>query len=165
MNASERYHGLDFVRAIAMLLGLVLHVCIFFMPADNYNWFSGEYSGDPVNRWLLNFIHLFRMELFFLMAGFFAELVIIRKGFSSLVRDRAKRILMPFIFGVLIMVPLHFFIINVNGFYSSTLDGMGIFERYKSLFLWGVFADKVIYDQSDTLAHYWFMYYLIIIYI
>ena len=165
MNASERYHGLDFVRAIAMLLGLVLHVCIFFMPADNYLWFSGEYSGDPVNRWLLNFIHLFRMELFFLMAGFFAELVIIRKGFSSLVRDRAKRILMPFIFGVLIMVPLHFFIINVNGFYSSTLDGMGIFERYKSLFLWGVFADKVIYDQSDTLAHYWFMYYLIIIYI
>ena len=165
MNASERYHGLDFVRAIAMLLGLVLHVCIFFMPADNYKWFSGEYSGDPVNRWLLNFIHLFRMELFFLMAGFFAELVIIRKGFSSLVRDRAKRILMPFIFGVLIMVPLHFFIINVNGFYSSTLDGMGIFERYKSLFLWGVFADKVIYDQSDTLAHYWFMYYLILIYI
>ena len=102
MNASERYHGLDFVRAIAMLLGLVLHVCIFFMPADNYLWFSGEYSGDPVNRWLLNFIHLFRMELFFLMAGFFAELVIIRKGFSNLVRDRAKRILMPFIFGVLI---------------------------------------------------------------
>ena len=165
MGENERYHGLDFVRAIAMLLGLVLHVCIFFMPADNYLWFSGEYRGDSVNRWLLNFIHLFRMELFFLMAGFFAELVIIRKGFSNLVRDRTKRILMPFIFGVLIMVPLHFFIINVNGFYSSTLDGMGVFERYKSLFLWGGFADKAIYDQWDTLAHYWFMYYLLLIYI
>ena len=137
MEPQERYHGLDFVRAMAMLLGLVLHVCIFFMPVDNYRWVAGEYSGDPVNRWLLNFIHLFRMELFFLMAGFFAELVIFRKGFGNLLKDRTKRIVLPFIFAVLFMVPLHFFVTNVNGFYSST----------------------------DILAHYWFMYYLIVIYL
>ena len=29
---NRRYHDLDFVRAAAMLLGLLLHVCIFFMP-------------------------------------------------------------------------------------------------------------------------------------
>ena len=40
---------------MAMLLGLILHVCIFFMPVDNYRWVAGE-CGDPVNRWLLNFI-------------------------------------------------------------------------------------------------------------
>ena len=165
MEPQERYHGLDFVRAMAMLLGLVLHVCIFFMPVDNYRWVAGEYSGDPVNRWLLNFIHLFRMELFFLMAGFFAELVIFRKGFGNLLKDRTKRIVLPFIFAVLFMVPLHFFVTNVNGFYSSTLDGYGIFERYKALFFWGAFADKPIYDQTDILAHYWFMYYLIVIYL
>ena len=165
MESEERYHGLDFVRAMAMLLGLVLHVCIFFMPVDNYGWVAGEYSGDPVNRWLLNFIHLFRMELFFFMAGFFAELVIFRKGFGNLLKDRTKRIVLPFIFAVLFMVPLHYFIINVNGFYSSTLDGYGFFERYKVLFFWGAFADKPIYDRTDILAHYWFMYYLIVIYL
>ena len=164
MDKQERYHGLDFVRAMAMLLGLVLHVCIFFMPVDNYLWVAGEYSGDPVNRWLLNFIHLFRMELFFLMAGFFAELVIFRKGFGHLLKDRTKRILVPFIFAVLFMVPLHFFVTNVNGFYSSTLDEYGFFERYRVLFFWGAFADKPIYDQTDILAHYWFMFYLIVIY-
>ena len=165
MKKQERYHGLDFVRAMAMLLGLVLHVCIFFMPVDNYLWVSGEYSGDPVNRWLLNFIHLFRMELFFFMAGFFAELVIFRKGFGNLLKDRTKRIVLPFIFAVLFMVPLHYFVINVNSFYSSTLDGYGFFERYKVLFFWGAFADKPIYDRTDILAHYWFMYYLIVIYL
>ena len=165
MSNQERYHGLDFVRAMAMLLGLVLHVCIFFMPVDNYLWVSGEYSGDPVNRWLLNFIHLFRMELFFFMAGFFAELVIFRKGFGNLLKDRTKRIVLPFIFAVLFMVPLHYFVINVNSFYSSTLDGYGFFERYKVLFFWGAFADKPIYDRTDILAHYWFMYYLIVIYL
>ena len=165
MKTQERYHGLDFVRAMAMLLGLGLHVCIFFMPAESYLWFSGEYSGDPVNRWLLNFIHFFRMELFFLMAGFFAELVISRKGFPRLLKDRTKRILAPFVFAVLFMVPLHFFVINVNGFYSSTLDGMGPLERYKALFLWGIFEDQPVYDVSDSLAHYWFMHYLIVIYV
>ncbi|MEE1550501.1 MAG: acyltransferase family protein, partial [Nitrospinaceae bacterium] len=154
MTNQERYHGLDFVRAMAMLLGLGLHVCIFFMPAESYSWFSGEYSGDPVSRWLLNFIHFFRMELFFLMAGFFAELVIFRKGFPRLLKDRTKRILAPFVFAVLFMVPLHSFVTNVNDFYSSTLDGMGLLERYKALFLWGIFEDQPVYDASDDLAHY-----------
>jgi glucan biosynthesis protein C len=92
-------------------------------------------------------------------------LVIFRKGFRNLLKDRTKRIVLPFIFAVLFMVPLHFFVTNVNGFYSSTLDGYGIFERYKALFFWGAFADKPIYDQTDILAHYWFMYYLIVIYL
>jgi glucan biosynthesis protein C len=165
MKGQERYHGLDFVRAMAMLLGLVLHVCIFFMPTGNYMWVAGEYSGDPVNRGLLSFIHYFRMELFFLMAGFFAELVIFRKGFASLIKDRIKRILVPFVFAVLFMVPLHFYVTNVNGFYSATLDGLGFLERYKALFLWGVFEDKPIYDTPDSLAHYWFIHYLVLIYI
>ena len=90
--SQERYHGLDFVRAMAMLLGLLLHVCIFFMPAHKLGWMSGEYSGDPLNLAFLNFIHLFRMQLFFMMAGFFAELVIDRKGMAHIVKDRVKRI-------------------------------------------------------------------------
>ena len=34
MMETRRYHDLDFVRAAAMLLGLVLHVSIFFTPSD-----------------------------------------------------------------------------------------------------------------------------------
>ena len=30
MNQHERYHGLDFVRAVAMMLGLSVHVNIFY---------------------------------------------------------------------------------------------------------------------------------------
>ena len=69
---NRRYHDLDFVRAAAMLLGLLLHVCIFFMPPEKYFWASGDYNGDVLNSQFLSFIHLFRMQLFFLLAGFFA---------------------------------------------------------------------------------------------
>ena len=165
--SQERYHGLDFVRAMAMLLGLLLHVCIFFMPAHKLGWVSGEYSGDPLNLAFLNFIHLFRMQLFFMMAGFFAELVIDRKGMAHIVKDRVKRIFIPFIFGILILMPLQFFIVNVNSFYSATLDGMGWVERVKSLLFWGAFSNKDIYQGRfvDTLIHFWFIYYLLILYV
>ena len=71
-----------------MLLGVILHVTVFFMPADAYTgfftWAAGEYHGDVVNYAASHTIHLFRMQVFFLMAGVFAELVIERKGMLHL---------------------------------------------------------------------------------
>ena len=162
---TKRYHDLDFVRAAAMLLGLVLHVCIFFMPQENLFWGTGEYVGDEVNRQLLSFIHLFRMQLFFLMAGFFAQLVIDRKGFRHLVGDRFKRILLPFIAGILILMPLHMLLVNGGGgnYYNSTLDGMNFPERFRSVFLFGSLDDSPGID--DGLIHYWFLFYLLIFYV
>ena len=63
------------------------------------------------------------------------------------------------------MVPIFFFINNVNGSYSPTLDEYGIFERFKVLFFWGALADKPIYDTPSTVIHYWFIFYLIVIYL
>ena len=32
--APDRFHDLDALRAFAMLLGIVLHACLFLMPVD-----------------------------------------------------------------------------------------------------------------------------------
>ena len=85
---NRRYHDLDLVRAAAILLGLVIHVCVFFMPPPKFFKGSGEHYGDRLNLQFARFIHLFRMQLFFLPAGFFAELVIDRKGLFHFVSDR-----------------------------------------------------------------------------
>lgn len=165
---NERYHDLDFVRAAAMLLGIVLHICIFFLPPREFSWWSGEYRGDEVNLQFWNLIHLFRMQLFFLMAGFFAELVIHRKGLPNLVRDRAKRIGIPFAVGVLLMMPFHMAIVmggldghHVGGFETERT----LLERFQPFFLWGIFESKLENWVWPGLAHYWFLYYLILFYI
>jgi Acyltransferase family len=44
--------------------------------------------------WFAYYAHSFRMELFFLLAGFFAALVIDKRGVSAFIRDRIRRILM-----------------------------------------------------------------------
>ncbi len=148
-----------------MLLGLVLHVCVFFMPPREFSWWSGEYQGDEVNLQFWNLIHLFRMQLFFLMAGFFAELVIDRKGQKHLVLDRAKRIVLPFTAGVLLLMPFHMVVAmgGLDGWYANGFENeRSWIERFQPYFLLGLF------DPGDRvwpgLAHFWFLYYLLIFY-
>ncbi|MAI33066.1 MAG: hypothetical protein CMM07_15530 [Rhodopirellula sp.] len=161
-SRSQRYHDLDFVRATAMLLGLLLHVCIFFMPSHKYFWGSGEYFGDVLDLQFLNFIHLFRMQLFFFMAGFFAELVIDRKGLHHLVKDRLKRIVLPFIIGLVLLMPLHILLVGKGGYYATTMDGLTLLEKLKSILFFGVLDPDV--SLHDGLIHLWFIFYLIIFY-
>lgn len=160
---NRRYHDLDFVRAVAMLLGLLLHVCIFFMPPEKYFWGTGDYNGDVLNAQFLNFIHLFRMQLFFLLAGFFAELVIDRKGLTKFVSDRLKRILLPFVVGVVLGMPIFVMLNGQFGYYANTFDGLSPFEIIQKTAVFGVFEpDSAL---RDGLLHYWFVYYLLIFYL
>jgi hypothetical protein len=47
---------------------------------------------------LLFFVsHMFRMSLFFLITGFFGRMLIERRGTAGVVRDRAKRVLLPLV--------------------------------------------------------------------
>jgi len=161
----KRYHGLDLVRAIAMMLGLVIHVSIFFMDDQGY-WMMGERFPDSFNKTVVEFIHLFRMQLFYLIAGFFAMLVIERKGFGTFMRDRGRRILMPFVFAAIFLVPLHDIVVSASGQPSlirSLMQETSMFEAMKSVVLFGVLVD---YYPREFVGfwHYWFLYFLILIY-
>ena len=47
MDKQVRYHGLDCVRAVAMMLGVVIHTCCFFRDDIIDTWATGDYYGDP----------------------------------------------------------------------------------------------------------------------
>ncbi len=166
MNNQERYHGLDFVRAMAMILGVVIHTVGSFGADINPGGGSGEYKGHHYNSFIGDSIHLFRMQLFFLLAGFFAEMVKGKKGMKLLMYDRIKRIVVPVLFGLLFMVPLIWALTgwSAGGMYTNTYDGLGWFERYKTAFLWGAFT-KIDISPVFDLWHFWFVYFLMYYYI
>lgn len=104
-----RRHDLDSLRAVAMLLGIVLHgsLAYFFMPIwpvqdshQNNDLFGGLFLG----------LHGFRMPLFFLISGFFTAMLWRYRGMESLVQHRFKRIFLPLSIGVLTIVPLMNFV-------------------------------------------------------
>jgi glucans biosynthesis protein C len=95
----ERLHALDAVRGFALLLGIVLHATMSFMPAPARFWMIKD-SDPSVTLCVLFFvIHVFRMTTFFLIAGFFAHMSFHRRGAGNFIRDRLKRIALPLVVG------------------------------------------------------------------
>ena len=74
---APRYHGLDGLRAAMMLLGLFLHALVSYMhvPVIEGIWPFRDASRHAMWTHLLFFIHIFRMPVFYVMAGFFAMLL------------------------------------------------------------------------------------------
>jgi len=96
-----RFDRLDRVRAAAMLLGVAYHGTYAFMP-DIGRWYpvqaDATWVGFPVVAAVL---HAVRMPVFFAVSGFFARLVLDKRG-QGFLADRCRRLVVPF----LVAVPL-----------------------------------------------------------
>ena len=98
-NQPERLHALDAVRGFALLLGIVLHATMSFLPAPSRIWIIQD-SHPSITLGVLFFvIHVFRMTTFFLIAGFFAHLSFHRRGAWGFIKDRLQRIALPLLVG------------------------------------------------------------------
>src|SRR5688572_10278032 len=91
-----RYHSLDALRASMMRLGLVLHSAVSYVvfplgPA----WPYKDPNTSTLFDILVFVIHLFRMPVFFVAAGFFGALLMERGGPGAFFANRVKRVLLP----------------------------------------------------------------------
>ena len=103
---------------------------------------------------MFDFIHAWRMPTFFLLAGFFAHLVLVRRPKSTFVIDRLKRIALPLVlFGAVMVVIIP--PIWIYGWYGSIS-----IEAFQD-----VLGERPDLDSSGELvAHLWFLYYLLLMY-
>jgi glucan biosynthesis protein C len=93
--APERLHALDAVRGFALLLGIVFHATISFVPTPAKIWIVEDNDRSTALAVLFFTIHVFRMTTFFLIAGFFAHMSFHRRGAKAFIQDRLKRIALP----------------------------------------------------------------------
>lgn len=105
--AESRRHDLDALRAFAMLLGILLHGAMSFFPSP---WPVHDASASSAMGTLVTAIHQFRMPLFFLLSGYFTMLTFRRRGLVATLRQRATRILLPCLVGLITIVPLTQFV-------------------------------------------------------
>ncbi len=154
---SIRYHSLDAVRAFALLLGIVFHASISFLPMK-IGWAIQDHHTSHFLSVFIFVSHSFRLEIFFLIAGFFARLLYYRRGIHALMRNRIKRILIPFIVGWLILRPLLVF-----GFILGYMKVAGEVNYLQALK--GGLDNLISLQSPFTGSHLWFLYYLLLIYI
>lgn len=102
-----RLHHLDALRAFAMFLGILLHAALAYTGGP---WIVRDAvpgsAGSGVFVLLYGSIHGFRMELFFLLSGYFTALLWRRLGLAGMLRQRAARIALPLLVGLFSIVPL-----------------------------------------------------------
>lgn len=160
----ERFHALDATRAFALLLGVVFHAAWFY-TLDPLNAGVKDVSANHFFGWFFHTSHTFRMQVFFLIAGFFARLVCERRGTSTFVRNRLVRIGVPLVVGWLILYPL----LAMVWVWGKNLSGENPFELPAHLVPIGLVATGSMFvERADggafSLAHLWFLYYLLVLY-
>lgn len=97
-TGGERLHALDAVRGFALLAGVVFHATLSFMPGLPI-WPKMDNDPSVTLGVVFYVLHIFRMATFFLLAGFFARMLLQRRGVGGFVLDRLKRIAVPLVVG------------------------------------------------------------------
>lgn len=109
-NLQTRYHCLDFCRSTFMILGIFYHVGLIYSTDNDWRVLSTETSSLITK--ITNYLHLFRMEAFYLISGFFFILAL-TKNKNNFFADRLKKVLIPLLFcGLFISRIMKFFSYN-----------------------------------------------------
>lgn len=151
-----RKHYIDNLRTLAILLLFPFHAAQI--------WSGGEYSGFYVYSHANNVLYAFStavypwyMTLLFTLAGMSSKYSLQKRTNKQFITERVKKLLIPFLFGLLVLVPAMTYTGEVyfNG-YSGTYLG-----QYRLFF--SKISDLTGYKGGFTPAHLWFLLYLFLI--
>jgi ABC-type multidrug transport system ATPase subunit/peptidoglycan/LPS O-acetylase OafA/YrhL len=149
---NQRIHSLDAVRGFALLLGLVVHASLSFLPGMTA-WPIVDRSPSTTIAVVFFTSHLFRMVLFFAIAGFFAHLLLERRGMRGFWANRLKRIGVPLVAGWVLLYPL----VLVAIIYGYTWTHPGAATQSPP-------SPPALPVGFFPFAHLWFLYYLLLFY-
>ncbi len=137
---TERFYSLDYLRAFALLMGVLLHVLMLFLePVDG----SEPRLGASI---IFIWIHTWRMPLFMLLSGFFTALSLANRDVGNYAVNRLIRLGAPLLL-LWSVIP-------------AIDEGANELFKIPELISW------LFYDVPFTLRldHLWFLYYLLLFY-
>jgi len=106
----ERRYDIDWLRVITIGLLLIYHIAIVFQPWGVFIGFI-QSADSWESLWVpMSMLNIWRIPLLFLVSGMGVCFAIKKRNWKELMTERSKRILMPFMFGVIFIVPLHLYV-------------------------------------------------------
>jgi glucan biosynthesis protein C len=153
MIDNKRYYAFDSLRATMMLLGIVIHSAMTFSSKLEIQFSLKAKETSDVFYFIIYFIHTFRMPIFFLVAGFFGSFLFYNKSPNQMLKNRFRRIFLPFLVFLLLLQPVTSFAFK---YYMALMNGempISLSKHFSNLWSYVPFS----------LGHLWFLYYLFII--
>ncbi len=154
-QSQTRKHYIDNLRNITILLLFPVHT---FMVWNDFG--SRFYIWMGENRLLSTLIVLVNpwfMPILFVLAGISARFALKKRTVSEFIRQRVRKLMLPFVFGLLFLVPF-------QALYARKyFDGYsgGLLDHWKYFFTH--LTDFTGYDGAFTPGHLWFILFLFVI--
>jgi glucan biosynthesis protein C len=110
MSTLNRRYDIDWIRVIAIGLLLIYHIAIGFQPWGMMIAFiTSDKSWESL--WLpMTMLNVWRIPLLFFVSGMGVYFALQNRNWKQLIAERSQRILLPFLFGAAVIVPIHWYI-------------------------------------------------------
>lgn len=151
-TAAPRQYFLDWLRILVFALLVPYHVGMYYVSWD---WHVKSPQPHPGLEIFMQLSSPWRLGLLFFIAGAASHFLLRRGG--GFVRSRSKRLLLPLLFGVLVVVPpqAYFEVVTKLNYGGSYLEFMSLYLQAYQGFCRG--SDCLI---LPTWNHLWFLPYL-----
>ena len=112
MSTIRRY-DIDWLRVIAIALLLIYHIAIVFQPWAMFIGFVR--SKTPLQElWIpMTMLNVWRIPFLFFVSGMGMYFAMRKRNWKQLIWERSRRILLPFLFGIIAITPIHIYIFQL----------------------------------------------------
>ena len=152
---AARHADLDWLRVIAVLLLVPFHTALIFLPDPGLVAYVKDAAQSDLLAQLKDFLDRWQLDLLFCIAGAAAWFALGQRSGRRYLIERVTRLLVPFVFGLLTLIPL---MINFHWLGSPSAPSLGqIYARFFTLS-----PDLSGMSGTFTPAHLWFILYLFV---
>ncbi|TZF87472.1 acyltransferase family protein [Cognatilysobacter lacus] len=154
----NRRHHIDALRALAFALLILYHWGMLYVGGDDWRW---HIKSSHTYEWLqlpMLFVNRWRMSLIFLVSGISSAYLFARCSPLSFLGQRTWRLLLPLVFGMLVIVPVQPYVQGIQtGFVKPGF--VDFLLRYYEFRPWpkGAFDGDA---SGVTWNHLWYLAYL-----
>jgi len=144
---TEREYFLDSIRACLMLLGVPFHVSLIY---SSQKW---AVNSSEASLWLTtlnDFIHAFRMQVFFVISGYFSYMLYLRYQPQRFLKVRLERVGIPMLTAVPLITLPQFFMLKALTTKYADWGTLPLYDKFNNL-MW------------ELISHLWFLLVLLIL--
>lgn len=151
MELKGRRTDIDWLRVIAFYILIFYHVGMFFVPWDFH--FKNNTTAEWFETWMA-FLSQWRLPLLFLISGVGVCYALGKRSAKQFMGERLKRLLIPLIFGMLVIVPPQIYFERI----VKGVQFANYFDFWKTVF------NFVPYPEGGSLSwhHLWFVLYILV---
>lgn len=151
-----RRNDIDWLRIAAVLLLIPFHTARVFNWEEDF-YVKNDPFWQPAQRFI-DFVGPWHMSLLFLLAGCASWLAFRHRGAVQYAGERAKRLLIPFVFGVLVIVPPQTWL----AYRWHGKGDISYWEYFPKFFTTTTDGTLDGYQGGFTPGHMWFVFFLFV---